>query len=703
MRSRRGATRQPSACSPRPGYVLVIAEKPKAGERIAVALAQGRPVKCRWRGVPYWVLWRDGSTLVVAPSAGHLYGPYSGERGYPVFSYEWRPLWEFERGSAHLRKFHEVLARLSRGARLYVNACDYDIEGSVIGYMIIYMLGDPRRARRMKFSTLSPLDIRRAYERLEPLDREMVEAGMARHELDWLWGINLSRALMDAVRRASRRRVILSAGRVQTPTLVEAVRRWRERNLHVPKPRFRLRLRLEAGGVEFTAHPRGWEPGSRAEAARIASELRAEASLRVSSARAVERILRPPPAVNLGDLQSEAARIYGYSPMRTQSIAENLYLEALISYPRTNSQKLPPTIDYSGIISRLAALKAGGLGDLAARLLSEARGALRPVQGRKDDPAHPAIYPTGELPRRALSRDEWRIYELIVRRFLAAFSRPARVASTTLVLVDSRGREYEARGVEVVEEGWLAYYHYTRPREGLVPLLKQGEEARILGVSYSTEWSRSSVQLSKSSLVKWMESVGIGTEATRARIVEILFKRGYLESRGGSTVVTGLGEAVADTIEELVPVIASPELTRRFEELLESIRRGARSRVEVVEEAKQAIRNVVEGFKSRIDVIGERLAVSMGLIEPESRCPICGRESEPGAPAGLCRLHRMALDRLASELPVIASRLGTDIRGALEAIARRGEAGRWVSEAARAALEAPELMSYLARRARPPR
>nr|MEB3852031.1 DNA topoisomerase I [Desulfurococcales archaeon] len=638
------------------------------------------------------------------PSAGHLYGPHTTRRGYPVFEYEWRPLWEFDRGSRHLRKFHDLLAALARAASLYVNACDYDVEGSVIGYMIIAMLGDTRRARRMKFSSLSPVELRRAFRRLEPLDLEMVEAGMARHELDWLWGINMSRALMHAARRATGRRVILSAGRVQTPTLVEAVRRWRERNLHVPTPRFPLTVELEAGGYRFRAHPKGWEPRTRPEAAEIARELRRDGVLVVASSRSESRTVRPPPAFNLGDLQAEAARLYGFSPMKTQSIAENLYLDALISYPRTNSQKLPPTIDYASIISSLSALKAGGLGELAARLLRETRGHLKPVQGRKDDPAHPAIYPTGERPRRSLSPDEWRIYDLVVRRFLAAFAPSAEVSSVTLLLHDSRGRPYEARGVEVTREGWYAYYPYLRPREGLVPLLGRGEKARVVKAGFTTSWSGPQAQLSKTSLVKWMESVGIGTEATRARIVEVLYRRGYLESRGGSTVVTDLGMAVAEIVESLVPSLASPSLTREFEEKLEAIRAGRLTRAEVVGDARRVIERVLEEFRVNLEALGEKLAYSLGARSPPRRCPICGRESSPSAPSGLCRLHAEAARRLGASLRVVAERLGVTPREALEAIAsRRSGAGRWVVEVARLAVGDEELWGYLNSREKPPR
>jgi DNA topoisomerase-1 len=707
MRGMRGGrsswrTRQ---CSLGRGYTLIIAEKPKAGAKIAEALAgPGRLTRCRYRGIPYWVLHMDGERVVVAPSAGHLYGPYTDKRGFPVYDFEWRPLWEFEKGSRHLRKFHELLAMLARNAGLYINACDYDVEGSLIGYMIIEALGDPRRAYRMKFSSLSPTEIRGAYRRLEPLDWEMVEAGRARHELDWLWGINVSRALMHAARMVTGRRVILSAGRVQTPTLAEAVRRWRERNLHVPEPRIQLRLTLEHGGVEFNAHPRGWAPESRVEASSIASSLRREGWLRVSGLQSSRKRISPPPPFNLGDLQYEAARLYGFSPMKTQNIAENLYLEALISYPRTNSQKLPPTIDYASIIRRLSGLRAGGLGSLAERLLRESGPRLQPVQGRKEDPAHPAIYPTGELPSRSLTTDEWKIYDLIVRRFLAAFSRPATIGNTVAELEDSAGRPYLARGVEVVNEGWLAYYPYLKPREQTVPSLAVGSKVRVVRVSYSVQWSRPALQLSKTSLVKWMESVGIGTEATRARIVEILFRRGYLQARGPQTIVTDLGATVADIIERLAPELASPRLTRVFEEKLEAIRSGKASRRDVLEEAIKTIDNILSEFRSNLPALAPKLAYSLGAREPPAKCPICGRESAPGAPLGLCSNHLEAARRLSAALGLIASRLNVSEEEAVRVIAsRRGEAGRWVVEVARLALRDRRLLSYLTRRDKPPR
>jgi len=663
------------------GYIAIVAEKPKAAEKIARAIARGRPVKCRLNGVPYWVLDSPRGRVVVAPSAGHLFGPYSPRRGFPVYEFEWRPLWEFERGARFLKKFYDMLARVLPGARIYVNACDYDVEGSVIGYTIIEAFGDVRRAYRMKFSSLAPAELRRAFERLAPLDVEMVEAGKARHEMDWLWGINVSRALMHAVRLITGERVVLSAGRVQTPTLVEAVRRWKERNLAVPLPVYTLTVELEHEGRKFTAAPHGWRPETRNEALEAARALRARGELTVSESRSAETSVRPPPAFNLGDLQSEASRLYGYSPYRTQKLAEDLYLEGLISYPRTNSQKLPPTIDYRSIIESLA--RDPSLGPLARRLLAETRGVLKPVQGRKDDPAHPAIHPTGQLPR-GLDRDHWRVYRLVVSRFLAAFARPAVISRVTLLLVDDEGRGYVARGLTVASEGWYAYYPYLRPAETWVPLLPRASRVPVAGVSVRSRWEARIPPLSKTDLLKWMESQNIGTEATRARILEILFKRGYLEARGKRTVVTDLGMMVSEVVEELFPDLATPELTRRFEEKLEAIRIGRATREEVIRETIRVLDKLLAEYRERIGSVGERLAKALGLVEPKVKCVLCGREAVTATPRPLCKYHAEAVKRLEARIPEVSRRLGVTREEALKRIAsRKSEAGAWVVEAAK--------------------
>ncbi len=665
------------------GFKVLIAEKPKAAEKIARAL--GNSVKCRMKGVPYWIVRRNGDRLVIVSSAGHMYGLNTSHRGFPVYEYVWQPLWRYEKGSKHLRKFYELLSYILPKASFYINACDYDIEGSVIGFMIIEDLGDPHRFKRMVFSSLSPIELRKAYENLRDPDIEMVEAGKARHEMDWLWGINVSRALMTAVKVATGKRVVLSAGRVQTPTLAEAVRRWVDSKLAVPLPYFPITIILREGNTEFTASPLNWRPKTKIAAQAIVSELKRSGYLKVTKIERKNVNIRPPPAFNLGDLQAEAARLFRFSPMKTQKLAEDLYLEALISYPRTNSQKLPLTIDYLKIIRNLGEQNA--YSDLVSSLLKEVTGPPRPVQGRKEDPAHPAIHPTGLKPRR-LDKEHWAIYDLIVRRFLAAFSKPAVISRTNVILEDYRSRKYEAKGVMIIREGWYKYYPFLKPRELRIPLLSEGKRVKIVKAGYSTKWNVLRPHLSKTELLKWMETVGIGTEATRARIIEILYRRGYLESRGGKTQVTDLGLMVSEIVSELFPDLSKTELTRRFEEYIAAIREGKMTRKTVVRETIRELDRLLSAYKEKLPHVGRRLAIALGTVKPRITCIICGREAVTEDPLPLCKYHREALVKIRRALPEISEALNVTRGEALRLIAsRRGEAGKWIIEVAKLLVE----------------
>ena len=676
-------------CRLEAGYTVIIAEKPKAGEKIARAL--GLPVKCSYNGVPYWVLSVNGRRVVVVSSAGHLFEPHTDARGFPVFEFTWRPIWEVDPKAGYLKKFYDVLRHVVPRASEFISACDYDIEGSVICYKIIEALGDPRRARRMKFSTLAPEDIRRAYARLQPLDVDMVEAGLARHELDWLWGINVSRALMHALRLYTGRRITLSAGRVQSPTLVEATRRWEEINLHVPRPSISVHVTVKTkDGVRFKVYPSGWSPRDRLEAEEVRRRLRSLGELRVVSVSEERERASPPPAFNLGDLQHEAARIYGFSPMKTQKLAEDLYLEALISYPRTNSQKLPPTIDYRSILRSLEGVE--GYSSLVRRLLEETGGVLRPVQGRAEDPAHPAIYPTGEKPRE-LSRDHRLVYDLIVRRFLAAFSSEAVIGRVKVALVDRDGRGFEASGLTVVKEGWMKYYPFLKPTENVIPRISE-KSVEIESVTIRVTWSKPSTRITRDSLLKWMENVEIGTESTRARIIETLYRRGYIEQEGR---VTDLGHTVTRIIVELFPELSTPELTREFERKLDDIRYGRRSRESVRLEAIRALERLLSNYNRRLEEVGYRLAVALNLRPPERPCRVCGREATTTlGNVRLCEYHSKALERLRDALGEISRILNIGRQEALKRIAlKKGGTGRWVLEVAKKALEEPELKLLL--------
>ncbi len=159
---------------------------------------------------------------------------------------------------------------------------------------------------------------------------------------------------------------------------------------------------------------------------------------------------------------------------------------------------------------------------------------LKPVEGKKDDPAHPAIYPTGELPKAGeLTKDEANLYDLVVRRFLALFMDPAVRETMKLIINSNSHRFILSGGARTVKEGWLKVYgKYVKFDEVLLPAFKEGEPVKVLGIKREKKKTKPPARYSPAAVIKKMEDLGIGTKATRAQILETLYSRGgYIEGK----------------------------------------------------------------------------------------------------------------------------------------------------------------------------
>jgi len=665
-------------------YVLVIAEKPKAALKIAQALSKAKPVKHRMYGVPYWVVYHSEIPYIIASAAGHLFALTTSEHGFPVFKYYWVPAWAVDKEAKYTRPYYLVLKNLCRHAIAFINACDYDIEGSVIGYLVIREFGDLSRAYRAKFSTLTSQDLRQAFRSLSKgLDMSMVEAGLCRHELDWIWGINVSRALMYAVKIATGKRIILSAGRVQSPTLVEVVNTEKQRNLFIPTPIFNINVNIAIGGRTYTLEYLGKPFTRKKEAEEVLKEIKKEKWAIVENVKYEVEKIKPPPPFNLGDLQAEASKIYGFSPLKTQELAEQLYLDALISYPRTNSQKLPLSIGYETIMLKLK--ENSEYRNYVENLLRESRGILKPHEGVKTDPAHPAIYPTGLRPRK-LNVEQQKIYDLIVKRFLATFSTDAILHSITVYLRISRFK-FKLKLRRLHLKGWLKYYPFLNINyvENL-PFIGKGQKLPIVKAKVLTTYSRYGKSYDKTSLLKWMESVNIGTESTRARIIENLFSRRYLKTVRGKIEVTPLGYAVSEILEKYFKDLTSVELTRKFEKMLNDIRRGRMKRENVVLESKNILSKILLEFKAKAaEKAGIELGKSLKYIPVENKCIICEGEV---VNMKLCKNHLEALENLFKQYKVWVYAYGSiPWREYLKKVFSLNVSGKWIREVAKGILD----------------
>ncbi len=203
---------------------LIIAEKPSASLKLATALADGKVTKKTYnKKIPYYLIEHEGKDIIVACAAGHLYTIAEKKKKgwtYPVFDVEWKASPEASKTSKYLQPYIDAIEKLAKDAEEFTVATDYDIEGEVIGYNVIRFACGQKDARRMKFSTTTKEDLREAYKNVQKhIDWLQAEAGVTRHELDFYYGINLSRALSLAIKNATGQFKILSSGRVQGPAL----------------------------------------------------------------------------------------------------------------------------------------------------------------------------------------------------------------------------------------------------------------------------------------------------------------------------------------------------------------------------------------------------------------------------------------------------------------------------------------------------
>lgn len=656
------------SCNPGEGYTLVIAEKAKSAKKIAEALSDNYKT-CTKFGVKYWVLNYKGERYVVAPAAGHLFG-LDGPPGFPVFETYWKPLWQIDKASYYTKKYVMALEYLASKASKFINACDYDIEGSVIGYTIIKYIGKTTKYYRAKFSSLTKQELVKAFNNLMPPDYEMTNAGLARHEVDWLWGINVSRALMRALELATGKRMILSAGRVQSPLLQHVVDSALRRLTFVPLLKFKIRLKIRFGGQTVKATlEREFE--NLDEAKDYASSLKGLQIVVVSVKDEEVAIERPPP-FNLGDLQAEAGRILRLSPYRTERLAENLYLDGLISYPRTNSQKLPRGLEIREILHSLSNV-FGKLVELTNKLN---RGNPVPREGEKDDPAHPAIYPTGEKPK-GIKGAEFKLYELIVRRFLASVSSDARVLSRSVRLsIPRTGDVIVLNFKKVVFKGWLLIYPYVSVQETKEFLeVKEGDRGIIEEARVELVMSKPPEVYSRIGLLRWMEEVEIGTEATRGRIIETLFTRGYVKLSGGKVMHTPLGFAVSKVLKGYFGHLTSVELTRKLERDLEEIRKGKRTVSEVRSETLEILKGLISVYEKNKESIGRLLAEFLGL-NARKKCKLCDL---PEYKDGLCEIHYIAKRNLEDALKVWEER-GMKREKAISILLKSKSVGKYVKD-----------------------
>ncbi|MEM7819795.1 MAG: DNA topoisomerase I [Candidatus Aenigmatarchaeota archaeon] len=608
-------------------YTLIISEKPSAAKSIAEALADDKPKKIGEK-IYYFEFEKDGKKFIVAPAVGHLFTLKQSDKGwyYPVFNVEWVPSYRANAMSKFSEPYLRNIEELAKDADDVIIATDYDDEGEVIGYNILRFIFGKNDASRMKFSTMTKEELIESYEHMIKMNKNLIESGLARHYLDFYWGISLTRALTLAVKSVNKRFRILSTGRVQGPVLHMLSKHEKKIRAFKPKPFWEIELEVQIGKQILKATYEKDKIWDKNEADKILQKAKTKEAV-VKDIKKKLITQKPPIPYNTTAFLADVYRYFGYSPQQGLNIAESLYQAGLISYPRTNSQQLPPDINYKKILSNLSKQKNY---EKDCKFLLDKK-ELKPTEGKATSAAHPAIYPTGVYKK--LNDKQQKVYDLVVRRFLAVFGDPAKRESQKLKL-DSNGMIFYLHGTKTIDPGWTTLYgKYAMRDEVILPEIKVGDKLPVKNVLQIAKETSPPPRYSQGSVLKEMEAKGLGTQATRAQILQILYNRGYLI--GKSIEVTELGMNLSDILEKNVPDVISEKLTRHFEEMTDAIEQGKLKRDDVLEEAKNKIKKICDEFRKKEKKIGEELTNAVIATQDKQsilgKCPKCG---------GILRVHK---------------------------------------------------------------
>ena len=600
------------------GYVLIITEKPQAAGKIAAALSDGKDKKVnKPGGVSYYEFERNNKKVIVGCAVGHLFSVSQIKKGtdYPIFDIGWFPNFEVRKND-FTKKYYLVIKSLAKGASEIVVATDFDIEGEVIGYNVVRFIAGQKDAKRMKFSSLTAGEIQEAYDNAHPtIEWGQAIAGETRHFLDWLYGINLSRALMSAIKSTGKFR-IMSIGRVQGPALNLIVTK--EKEIQAFKPTLYWQVFIIISDGKNKLELKYYKDITNKKDLDKFNELKGRKV--EASTKKTKQILPPPAPFDLTTLQTEAYKFHSITPSQTLAVAQKLYLAGLISYPRTSSQKIPEAIKPLGILKKLEKTHPN-LVKFATR--------LKPVEGKKSDPAHPSIMPTGNTQK--LENDDKKIYDLIMKRFISCFCEDAELENKKVeVIVDNL--KFSAKGMEILKKAWMEVYPVKMDEREIKDF---NGEVIIEEVKIEEKETKPPKRYSQASLITELEKRNLGTKATRASIIETLYNRDYIKEK--SIKATELGIRLIDSLKKHSPIIIDEKLTREIEKDMEIIRSSKRDlekrEKKIIEKAEDSLTKISDDFKKKESAIGKELVdANQALWDEEKennrlgkKCPKCNK------------------------------------------------------------------------------
>ncbi len=519
-----------------------------------------------------------------------------------------------------------ALKNLAKKADSVVIGTDFDREGELIGSDALAMVRDVAPdvpVSRARYSAFTKAEIDHAFNNLVELDQNLADAGESRQYIDLIWGAALTRYLTMA--KFGGFGNVRSAGRVQTPTLALVVERERERLAFKPEDYWVISGEARPAGAGDDqafkiSHAQGRFTDENA-ATTAFSHVENATTGTVTEVVKKSRTQRPPTPFNTTSLQAAAAA-EGISPARTMRIAESLYMDGLISYPRVDNTVYPRSLDLRATVKAISAVPQ--YAPACRELLSREK--LTATRGKTETTDHPPIYPTAAADPTKLEPAQWKLYNLIARRFLATLSDPA-VIEGTKIEIDVAGEPFVASGDVLKLPGFRGVYPFGLKKDEQLPALETGDTVDVRDMQLEAKQTEPPARYSQGKLVQEMEKRGLGTKSTRASIIERLYAVKYFKGTpSGPIEPSQLGMAIIDALHEFAPRITTPDMTSELEEDMTHVAEGTDTQDQVVYHSRTLLAGMLDALIEHKDDLGEAISDAVTADAKVGTCPKCGKD-----------------------------------------------------------------------------
>lgn len=595
---------------------LVISEKDIAAKRIAYILSEGKLKSSRLGKTPVYEFVKNNETWKVIGLRGHIINV-----DFPAGFNQWHKISPVELIEVNPCKkvseksIAEALKTLAQQNPFLIVATDYDREGELIGVEIVDLLKEYNKninqIKRAKFSAITTQEINEAFNKLVEVDYNLSDAGESRQVIDLIWGAVLTRFISLTTHRLGRD--FLSIGRVQSPTLALLVDREKEIKSFTPVTFWKIVATLKKEKT-FNATHKKTQIWDEKEANEIFKKVESckEAKIKKVDKKISKEI--PPTPFNTTSFL-ESASYLGFSAVNAMSIAEQLYIYGLTSYPRTDNTVYPPSLNLKSILQKLSNSE---FSNEAKEVLSNGR--PYPTQGKKQTTDHPPIHPVGVPVNVNLNPNQKKIYELICRRFLATLAKDA-ISETVDVSFDISSEEFKASGYRLIEPNWRAIYPYFREKGKPLPELIEGEVVEVVEVKLNKEHTKPPQRYTQGSLIGKMEDLLLGTKSTRHEIIQKLFQRRYITFSPLAPTPTGMAvvEAMGDCD------VVKPKMTATLEKDMDLISEGKKTLEDTVKESRQMLKNVMDVLQKDSEKIRTSINNAHREQNTVGKCPKCGK------------------------------------------------------------------------------